>query len=449
MNARAKMPVGQREKSLRSSPSQSSAPTLVTEAMVSIEMPRRSRSRPQPRTKGIPVGHGSVLHVGARAAPTDKPRFSAGHRSQLDPICRSFAIQLTDFALRSPQSPIDARRRYHSSDMAASCLSVHASYRCQHAGECCTAGWPIPIDSERVFELRTRGLLTDAHTRALRDEDGMAVSLRKTSKGACVFYGMEHDGLCGIQRDAGARLMPSACRNFPRVALRDPRGIFVTLSHFCPTAAGLLLSADAIAIVLAPASISLDGEVEGLDATGVMPPLLRSNMLMDWDGYGVWERESLAVLNDRRYSARAALDIISTATRHARTWSPGRSDVVRTHPGGIQSHAIRERERRKVGARTIGAAAQGVPGLARVRELGGVPRRSERRRRTTGAGIVAPRQRPDRPAIFHRRRPRGRLAPAPQRRACPSSIAFFATSPLTRVPTNVRHRARARRASSY
>jgi Fe-S-cluster containining protein len=207
--------------------------------------------------------------------------------------------------------------------MAAYCLTVHASYRCQHAGKCCTAAWPIPIDSERVFELRTRGLLTDAHTRALCDADGMAISLRKTSKGACVFYGMEHDGLCGIQRDAGARLMPSACRNFPRVALRDPRGIFVTLSHFCPTAAGLLLTADAIAIVLAPASISLDGEVEGLDATGVMPPLLRSNMLMDWDGYGVWERESLAVLNDRRYSARAALDIISIATRHARTWSPG------------------------------------------------------------------------------------------------------------------------------
>jgi hypothetical protein len=147
--------------------------------------------------------------------------------------------------------------------------------------------------------------------------------LRKTPDGSCLFYDVQHDGLCAIHRDAGTSLMPSACRNFPRVAVRDPRGIFVTLSHFCPTVAGLLLSADSIAIVEAPPSLSLAGEVEGLDATGVMPPLLRPGMLMDWEGYDRWEREGIAVLSDRSNTARAALNIIASATQEIRQWSPG------------------------------------------------------------------------------------------------------------------------------
>ena len=156
----------------------------------------------------------------------------------------------------------------------------------------------------------------------------MAVVLGTTAAGACVCYDTGHDGLCAIHREAGAALMPSACRNFPRVALRDPRGAFVTLSHFCPTAAGLLLSAGAIAIVEAPPSISLEGNVEGLDATAVMPPLLRPGMLMDLEGYSAWEREGIAVLDERRYGARLALSVIAMATRDAQGWRPGREALA-------------------------------------------------------------------------------------------------------------------------
>ena len=122
--------------------------------------------------------------------------------------------------------------------------------------------------------------------------------------------------------------MPSACRNFPRVTLRDPRGIFVTLSHFCPTAASLLLSAGRIAVVDSPPSLSLEGEVEGLDATQVLPPLLRPGMLLDLEGYSAWEREGLAVLDDRRCTARQALDIIAEATAEVREWRPGRETLA-------------------------------------------------------------------------------------------------------------------------
>ena len=54
---------------------------------------------------------------------------------------------------------------------------------------------------------------------------------RRRHAGACVFYDTDHDRLCSIQRDAGIELMPSACRNFPRVTLRDrARGIHHALA---------------------------------------------------------------------------------------------------------------------------------------------------------------------------------------------------------------------------
>jgi hypothetical protein len=122
--------------------------------------------------------------------------------------------------------------------------------------------------------------------------------------------------------------LTTACRNFPRETLKDPRGIFITMTHCCPTAARQQLHAEEVAIVDAPPALALNGAVEGLDATAVMPPLLRDGMLMDLEGYSAWEREGLGVLNDRRYSARSALSIISTATADAGAWQPGRETLA-------------------------------------------------------------------------------------------------------------------------
>jgi Fe-S-cluster containining protein len=211
----------------------------------------------------------------------------------------------------------------------AYCLSIHAAYRCQSSGACCTAGWRIPIEPEHATALLSRGLALDGRTsRFVSGERSGAgntplLTLATTTSGACVFYDTNHDRLCSIHRDAGIELMPTACRNFPRVTLRDRRGVFVTLSHYCPTAAGLLLHARDIRAIPAPPSISLDGAVEGLDATGVMPPLLRPGMLADLDGYNAWEREGLAVLNDREYPAPLAVQVIGAATADACGWSPG------------------------------------------------------------------------------------------------------------------------------
>ena len=161
-------------------------------------------------------------------------------------------------------------------------------------------------------------------------DDPPVLTLGVDERGACLCYDERGGRLCAIHRDAGPELLPSACRNFPRVTLRDPRGIFITLSHYCPTAAAMLLDAAPIAIVDAPPSISLDGRVEGLDATGVMPPLLRPGMLTDLDGYAAWEREAIAVFGERELSACAAVRTIRDATVEVCGWSPG-GDSLTAH----------------------------------------------------------------------------------------------------------------------
>lgn len=236
-------------------------------------------------------------------------RFGAKSAGEPPAAARSFAIDVTE-----------------SKAVPAFCLSIHASYRCQHAGACCTAGWPIPAEPPLVATLE-RGGLGQAWTavRAFGEQpgpDGPVRVLRTHADAACVFYERERHR-CAVHRLAGPQVLPVACRNFPRITLTDRRGTFITLSHFCPTAASLLQTDAPLAIVEAPASLSLDGGVEGLDATGVLPPLLRPGMLMDAGGYTAWEEEAIEVLDNRRYSARAALGIIAAATREIRSWEPG------------------------------------------------------------------------------------------------------------------------------
>ena len=208
----------------------------------------------------------------------------------------------------------------------AYCLSIHARYRCAHSGVCCTAGWPIPAEPPLIDVLR-RGGLGPAWTadRAFKEDegpDGRFQVLQTKDGHACVFLEADRQR-CGVHRQAGEDVLPVACRNFPRVTLLDRRGTFITLSHFCPTAAALLLDDREIAIVEAPAALSLNGAAEGLDATAVLPPLLRPGMLTDPDGYGSWEREAVATFNDRNRGARAALAVIAAATDDVRAWQPG------------------------------------------------------------------------------------------------------------------------------
>jgi hypothetical protein len=182
------------------------------------------------------------------------------------------------------------------------CLSFHAPYRCRHSGACCRAGWTIPF------------------------EDGTVAA--RSAHGACTFL---DDGsqLCSIHRAGGVHALPITCRMFPRIVLHDARGTFVSLSHFCPTAAALLFDdSRAVAIVEAPPALAAIGELDGLDARGEWPPLLRPGVLMDFESYGAWEAAAVSQLTTGSASARDALEALDEITRELTTWAPGSGALI-------------------------------------------------------------------------------------------------------------------------
>ena len=137
---------------------------------------------------------------------------------------------------------------------------------------------------------------------------GVAAILRRGDAGACVFF--EHDSrLCAVHRTLGDVALPSACRIFPRIALTDARGTFITLSHFCPTAASMLFRTEVpLEIVESPPAFP-PGDYDGLNAAGEWPPLLTPSVLMDLDAYSAWETRAVAVLANAS-SPEAALTAI-------------------------------------------------------------------------------------------------------------------------------------------
>lgn len=146
------------------------------------------------------------------------------------------------------------------------------------------------------------------------------MSLARTPDGWC---GFRQDHRCSLQQAGGESMLPSACRHFPRVFLRDGRGTMVTLSHYCPTAAALLLDDDRPATVVdAPARLALGEPIEGLDASDALPPLVRPGLLADLQGYAAWEEAALAEFS--KSPADVALDRITAATEQIRQWTPQR-----------------------------------------------------------------------------------------------------------------------------
>ena len=152
-------------------------------------------------------------------------------------------------------------------------------------------------------------------------EDEAAIFERLDS-GACVFF----DGgsrLCLVHRDLGEDALAATCRTFPRLAVDDARGTFITLSHFCPTAASLLFREDvSLSIVEDPASFP-PSDYDGLSVAGDdLPPLLRPDVLMDAEGYTAWERHMVGVCAAAEY-AESALATLGRDAAVLRTWIGG------------------------------------------------------------------------------------------------------------------------------
>lgn len=237
------------------------------------------------------------------------------------------------------------------------CLSFHAAYRCRHTGECCRAGWDVEVEPHIVEAVRTGRILpvlsTSQPFQPLNDGHGVAPA--RTRSGDCGFH---HEDRCSLHQAGAETMLPSACRHFPRIYLRDARGTLLTLSHFCPTAAALLFEPGDVRTVDAPVPLALDEPIEGLDARDALPPLVRPGLLADIDGYAAWEALAVRTCVDSP-SAAVAIGIIEAATERVRCWKP--SD------GRLSSTVRRAFDRAPAGARTV---ALSLP-FSLVRELTG------------------------------------------------------------------------------
>ena len=217
-------------------------------------------------------------------------------------------------------------------------LSIHADYQCEHSGVCCTSDWDVAAELpvyRTLDEAMTAGRLVAPAIPAggsvfipedLPDDAGAMVA--RTSEGDCVFY-HRHSGLCVVHRDMGEALLPSTCRHFPRVAVRDQRGTFISLTHYCPTAASMLFRDDVpLEIVESPPAFppaAYDGLVVDPEA---WPPLLHPQMLMNLEAYSAWERHMVRRCADPSASPESVIATLTRDARLLRAYTPGARSLL-------------------------------------------------------------------------------------------------------------------------
>jgi Fe-S-cluster containining protein len=211
-----------------------------------------------------------------------------------------------------------------------SMLRFHLAYRCHDSGVCCSSGWPIPVEATlyRTLDeaIATGRLAVPGHAAFVVDAAlpaDYARLLAMDVHGACVF----HDATakrCRIHEALGPTAKPRSCRAFPRIVVQDPRGLSISLSHYCPSAVDLLfgsssLGSDAIEIVdVAPEPDDLDA-LEGLDARDALPPVLREGVLLDWESLTRWEHHVADVFK-RASSPETALACLRRSSDLVRSW---------------------------------------------------------------------------------------------------------------------------------
>ena len=200
----------------------------------------------------------------------------------------------------------------------AKCLSFHVRYQCRRSGACCSAGWNIPFDAGERAVVQRLSVLQG--TIEPTTDGGFA----QLEHGRCTFLlGSNGEHACAIHNAGGHAALPLTCRMFPRQVLHDSRGTFISLSHFCPTAAALLFDDDqAVVIEDAPAGLTGDGTLDGLDARDTWPPLLRPGVMMDVESFATWERLAIEVLTRAGTAPRAALAALQDVTERLQSWSP-------------------------------------------------------------------------------------------------------------------------------
>jgi hypothetical protein len=228
-------------------------------------------------------------------------------------------------------------------------LSIHADYRCRHSGVCCSLDWDVPIELPVYRTLKEAvdagRLQVHASARHLHPfmvgpdlPDGAAAIFERTERDGCVFLD-QGTKLCIVHRDLGESALPATCRYFPRLAVRDIRGTFITLSHFCPTAASMLFREDCpLAIVAMPPAFP-PGDYDGLVLRDHdLPPLLCPDMLMDATAYSAWERHMIGRCAVTDCNPETVVATLERDARVLRSWKPAGeplADAVDRLPTGL------------------------------------------------------------------------------------------------------------------
>jgi hypothetical protein len=220
-------------------------------------------------------------------------------------------------------------------------LSCHVHYACRHTGRCCRAGWPLPVEVGVVPAIDAA--VADGRLRTIDGQPfwliesaeappGMAGTLRQAG-GGCVFHvaAPAAGRHCAVHATLGHDALPSTCRHFPRVCLVDDRGVRVSLSHACPTAAALLVDHEGpVTIVRGPAAVPGRAVPEGLDAREQLPPRLTGRVLMDLDAATAWEAHVVATLAGAGAAGPVA-PVLARLRHEAEAladWRPGGASLV-------------------------------------------------------------------------------------------------------------------------
>lgn len=137
---------------------------------------------------------------------------------------------------------------------------------------------------------------------------------------------------CAVHAALGHEALPSSCQHFPRVCLIDARGVRVALSHFCPTAAAMLVDdARPLSIVAGPDAVPGGRVPEGLDVRDALPPRLNDRVLMDLDALTAWEAHIVAALagpDAWSGSVESALSRLMAEASLLARWTPGGASLV-------------------------------------------------------------------------------------------------------------------------
>jgi hypothetical protein len=107
----------------------------------------------------------------------------------------------------------------------------------------------------------------------------------------------------------------------------EPETVSVSLSHYCPTAAGLLFRQDTgLSLVEGPPGFPAAWPFEGLDARSTYPPFLRPGVLLGFDGLRTFEQEAVGVLAG--VELWRSLGRIEGAVAAFRGWVPARGPLT-------------------------------------------------------------------------------------------------------------------------